>query len=297
MDVLFSMTVFRRVAETGNFSEVAREMEISQPTVSKYVASLEKHLNIKLFNRSTRHLSLTEVGKQYYDRCIHILDELQETESLIQNQKSLPVGTLRINTPVTFGELCIVPHLWQFMNNYPELKIDMIMDDHYVDLVKTGVDLAIRVGPMTDSGLVARKIGDSPRVAIASPAYLTEHGEPESLQELKNHDCIVYTLLTTRNEWHFIGAKGIETIRVNGRFSVNNPRTICEAVINGQGIAITPLWLSSDYIKSGQVKVILNNYQPTALDIHAVFPSRRYVPAKVRCFIEYLSDCLKTKDD
>jgi len=297
MDVLLSMKVFRRVAETANFSEVAREMEISQPTVSKYVASLEKHLNIKLFNRSTRHLSLTEVGKQYYDRCIHILDELHETESLIQNQESLPVGTLRINTPVTFGELCIVPHLWKFLDKYPELNIDLIMDDHYVDLVKSGVDLAIRVGPMTDSGLVARKIGDSPRVAVASPEYISRFGEPSNIQDLKDHNCLVYTLLTTRNEWHFMGPKGVETVRVNGRFSVNNPRTICEAVIKGQGIAITPLWLIGDYIKSGQVKVILENYQPTSLDIHAVFPGRRYVPAKVRCFIDYISEGFKTMQD
>ncbi|VAW99794.1 Transcriptional regulator, LysR family [hydrothermal vent metagenome] len=289
MDVLLSMSVFRRVAETGNFSEVAREMEISQPTVSKHVAALEKHLSIKLLNRSTRQLSLTEVGKQYYDRCIHILDELNETESLLRNQESVPSGTLRINTPVTFGEICIVPHLWQFLDKYPELLIDLIMDDHYVDLVKGGVDLAIRIGPMTDSALVARKLGDSPRVVFASPNYLKSRGEPKNLQDLKDHDCIVYTLLTTRNEWHFIGPNGEETVRVSGRFSVNNPRTICDAVIDGQGIAVAPLWLVDKYIKTGQVRVILENYVPTPLEIHAVFPGRRYVPAKVRCFIEYFS--------
>lgn len=289
MDVLQSMSVFRRVAETGNFSEVAREMKISQPTVSKHVAALEQHLNIKLFNRSTRQLSLTEVGKQYYDRCIHILDEVLETESLLRNQESIPTGTLRINTPVTFGEIRIVPHLWQFLNKYPELKIDLIMDDNYVDLVKGGVDVAIRIGPMVDSALVARKIGDSPRVVIASPEYLATHGEPKSLQELKDHSCIVYTLLTTRDEWHFIGPKGREAISVKGRFSVNNPRTICEAVLQNQGIAVAPVWLVGDYIQKGQFKVILEDYTPTPLDVHAVFPGRRYVPAKVRCFIEFIS--------
>ncbi len=289
MDVLLSMSVFRRVAETGNFSEVAREMKISQPTVSKHVAALEQHLNIKLFNRSTRQLSLTEVGKQYYDRCIHILDEVLETESLLRNQESIPTGILRINTPVTFGEICIVPHLWQFLDKYPELKIDLIMDDNYVDIVKGGVDVAIRIGPMVDSALIARKIGNSPRVVIASPEYLAAHGEPKSLQELKDHNCIVYTLLTTRDEWHFIGPKGREAIKVKGRFSVNNPRTICEAVLQNQGIAVAPEWLVGDYIKNGQFKIILDDYTPTALDVHAVFPGRRYVPAKVRCFIEFIS--------
>jgi len=295
MDVLVSMSVFRRVAETGNFSEVAREMEISQPTVSKHVAALEKHLNIKLFNRSTRQLSLTEVGKQYYDRCIHILDELLETESLLRNQESVPTGMLRINTPVTFGEISIVPHLWQFLDKFPELKIDLIMDDHYVDLVKDGIDVAIRIGPMTDSALVARKIGDSPRVVIASPKYLETRGEPKTLQDLKDHNCIVYTLLTTRNEWHFNGPKGKETIRVEGRFSVNNPRTICEAVTKNQGIAVVPVWLVDKFFEKGQFKVILNDYVPTPLDIHAVFPGRRYVPAKVRCFIDFLKTQMNEK--
>jgi len=288
MGVLLSMSVFRRVVETGNFSEVARELELSQPTVSKHVAALENRLNVKLLNRSTRSLSLTDVGKHYYDRCVHILDELHETESTLCNQQSQPAGTLRINTPVTFGELNIVPHLWQFLLEYPDLKIDLIMDDHYVDLVKEGVDMAIRVGPMTDSSLISRKIGDSPRVAVASPDYLAANGEPGTLQDLKAHNCIVYMLLTTLNEWHFTGPHGKETVRVNGRFSVNNPRTIRQAVLAGQGIAITPMWLMEESIKAGKVKVILDQYIPTPLEIHAVYPDRRFVPAKVSCFIDYI---------
>jgi len=288
MDVLLSMSVFRRVAETENFSAVARELGMSQPSVSKHVAALEKHLNTKLLNRSTRQLSLTDAGRQYYDRCIHILDELLETESILRDQHSLPAGTLRINTPVTFGELCIMPHLWEFLATYPDLNIDLIMDDHYIDLVKGGVDLAIRVGPMTDSNLIARNIGDSPRVTVASPDYIAINGEPENLQDLENHNCIVYTLLTTRNEWHFSGPDGKQSVSVSGRFSVNNPRSIRQAVIEGQGIAVTPLWLIGDYIKTGQVKVILDKYTPTSLEISAVYPERRFVPAKVSFFIDYI---------
>jgi DNA-binding transcriptional LysR family regulator len=290
MDVLVSMGVFRRVAEKGNFSEVAREMEISQPTVSKHVAALENRLNVKLLNRSTRSLSLTDVGKHYYDRCVYILEELQETESTLRNQQSQPKGILRINTPVTFGELEIAPLLWDFLEKYPELNIDLIMDDRYVDLVKEGVDMAIRVGPMEDSSLVSRKIGGSPRFAVASANYLSENGEPTSLQALKKHNCIVYMLLTTLNEWHFTGPNGKESIRVHGRFSVNNPRIMRQAVLAGQGIAITPQWLIGDDIKAGKVKVILSDYIPTPLEIHAVYPDRRLVPAKVSCFIEYLKE-------
>ena len=288
MDVLLSMSVFRRVAETGNFSAVAREMELSQPTVSKHIAALEKHLNVKLLNRSTRQLNLTDVGKLYYDSCVHIIDEMQETESTIRNQQSLPTGTLRINTPITFGEISIAPHLWEFLTEYPDLNIDLIMDDHYVDLVKEGVDMAIRVGPMNDSNLIARKIGNSPRVTVASQKYIDIYGEPNNLQDLKEHKCIVYTLLTTLNEWHFNGPQGKESIKVDGRFRVNNPRVIRQAVLEGQGIAVTPIWLVDDYIKTGQVKVILDEYIPTALDIHAVYPEKRFVSAKVRFFIDYI---------
>ena len=293
MDLLLSMSVFRRVAEIGNFSAVAREMELSQPTVSKHIAALEKHLNVKLLNRSTRQLNLTDVGKLYYDSCVHIIDEMQETESKIRSQQSLLTGSLRINTPVTFGEISIIPHLWQFLTEYPDLNIDLIMDDHYIDLVKDGVDMAIRVGPMNDSSLIARKIGNSPRVTVASPDYLVANGEPDNLQDLKKHKCIIYTLLTTLNEWHFTGPKGRESIKVNGRFSVNNPRVIRQAVLEGQGIAVTPIWLVSDYIKTGQIKVILDKYVPTTLDIHAVYPERRFVPAKVRRFIEYIDTKLE----
>ena len=292
MDVLSSMSVFRRVVETENFSAVARELDMSQPNVSKHIAALEKHLNVKLLNRSTRQLSLTDAGKQYYDRCIHILDELIETESALRNQQLLPTGTLRINTPVTFGELCIMPHLWQFLDQYPDLNIDLIMNDHYADLVKGGVDLAIRVGPMSDSNLIARKIGDSPRVTVASPEYLEANGVPENLQDLNNHNCIVYTLLTTRNQWHFNGPDGNESVRVKGRFTVNNPRSIRQAVLAGQGIAVTPLWLIDDCIQSGQVSVILNDYVPTSLEISAVYPERHFVPAKVSYFIDYIRNKL-----
>jgi len=290
MNVVLAMSIFRRVVETGSFSEVARELALSQPTISKHIAALEKHLNVKLLSRSTRQLKLTDVGKQYYSQCTHILDELIDVESSMRNQQSLPTGTLHINTPVTFGELNIVPHVWKFLAKYPELNIDLIMDDHYVDLIKGGIDMAIRIGPLTDSSLIAQKIGNSPRVTVASPEYLAVNGEPKTLLDLKQHKCIVYTLLTTRNEWYFTGPKGKETIRVNGRFSVNNPGAIRQAVLAGQGIAVTPIWLMGDAIEAGDVKVILNGYIPTPLDIHAVYPERHFVPAKVRYFIDYMRD-------
>lgn len=290
MDVLESMSVFRRVAETGSFSAVARQTGLSQPTVSKHIAALEQRLGTKLISRSTRQLKLTDAGREYYERCISILDELAETEAGLSHQQSQPTGTLRVNAPVSFGRLQIVPRLWKFLAQYPDLQLELIMDDHQVDLVKEGVDMTIRVGALADSSLIARKIGDSPRVTVASPEYLAAKGEPRTPQDLKQHECIVYTLLSTRNAWHFTGPRGKETVRVRGRFSTNNPDAIREAVLAGMGIAVTPTWLIGNCVEQGRLKVLLADYTPTPFEIHALYPERRFVPAKVRCFINYLRE-------
>jgi DNA-binding transcriptional LysR family regulator len=296
MDLITSMSIFKRVVEAGSFSAVARETGLSQPTVSKHIAELENRLDTKLLNRSTRQLSLTEAGKEYYDRCSLILSDLEQLESSVGQCRSEPTGTLRINVPVTFGRMYLLPILWEFMNQYPDLKLDLVMDDGYIDLVKDGVDLAIRVGPLPDSSLIARKIGDSPRVTVVSPDYLAEHGEPKTLSDLKEHSCIVYTFLTTRNEWHFKGSEGEEKLRVYGRFSASNPDAIRDAVIAGIGIAVTPLWLIHDALTQGKVKVILTDYSPTPLEVHAVYPDRRFVPSRVGLFINYLKASMKLPD-
>lgn len=293
MDLITSMSIFNRIVEAGSFTAVARETGLSQPTVSKHVAELENRLGIKLLNRSTRQLSLTEAGKEYYDRCTRILNELEELESSVGQCRTEPTGTLRVNVPVTFGRMYLLPILWEFMRKYPDLKLDLVMDDGYVDLVKDGVDLAIRVGPLTDSTLIARKIGDSPRVTVVSPDYLAEHGEPKTLSDLEEHSCIVYTYLTTRNEWYFNGARGEEKLRVSGHFSASSPDAIHDAVIAGVGIAVAPLWLIHDALTKGKVKAILTDYDPTPLEIHAVYPDRRYVPSRVRLFIDHLRSSMK----
>lgn len=292
MNLVLSMSVFRRVAETECFSEAARELGLSQPTVSKHISALEEHLKVKLLNRSTRQLSLTEIGRQYYVQCTHILDEISATETTIRDHQSIPSGTLRINMPVTFGEVELIPHLWKFQSQYPELKLDLIMVDHYIDLVKEGVDCAIRVGPLSDSSLIARKIGSFQRITVATPKYLAEHGEPNSLNDLKAHNCIVFTLLTRGNDWQFNGPNGPESIRIHGGLNVNNPRVMRDAVLEHIGIAVIPTWLIDDHLKKGEVKAILSKHTPKPMEIHVLYPQRQFVPAKVRCFIEYFQQAL-----
>lgn len=288
MDLFASMSLFRRVAEAGSFSVVGREMGYSQPTVSKRVAALEERLGNKLISRSTRQLTLTEAGKHYYDRCVRILDEIAETEAEISLRHTQATGTLRIHAPISLGRRYLLPHVWTFLDLYPDLQIDLVLDDHCADLIKDGVDVAIRVGLLVDSTLIARKIGDSPRITIASPGYLATHDEPRNVQELKAHNCIVYNLLSTGDEWHFIGPRGHETTRVCGRFRSNSPDAIREAVLDGRGIAVMPRWLIGDCVAKGLVLEILSNYVPIPLEIHALFPERRFVPAKVLLFIDYL---------
>lgn len=286
MDLWLAMSVFRRVAEAGGFSAVARQTGLSQPTVSRLVAGLEHHLGTKLINRSTRQLNLTELGTRYYEQCARMLDELTTIETELRDQQAAPTGTLRISTPITFGRVHILPHLWPLLQQHPQLNIEVVMDDHYDDLIKQGIDVAIRIGDLHDSNLVAQKLGSSPRVIFASPAYLAARGTPRTLQDLKQHDCIVYTLLTTRDQWYF--NQGRDKIRVRGRFSTNSPDAVRAAALAGMGIAATPIWLINDCLADGRLRTVLQGFTPTPMDIHAVYPERRLVPAKVRYFVDYL---------
>jgi len=290
MDVMHSMAVFRRVVEAKSFSAVARETNMSQSTVSKHIAALEERLGTKLLNRSTRSLKLTEAGKEYYHHCIRILNDFQEAEASVGKGKIKPTGTLRISTSATFGRTYLLPHLKEFFESYPDINIDLLFDDDYVDLVKAGVDLAIRIGPLADSTLIARKIGSSPRLVVASPEYLVKHGRPRKPADLIKHSCLVYTLQKSPDLWYFNSTQeGDESIRVSGRLKASSPDAICDATIAGLGISIVCEWHARQYIKTGALKVILPDYRPTTYDIHAVFPERRFVPQKVKRMIEFLT--------
>jgi DNA-binding transcriptional LysR family regulator len=295
MDRVSAMQLFRRVVEAGSFSAVSREMQLSQSTVSKQIAALEEYLKTKLLNRSTRQLSLTDAGQGYYERCCQILDELADTEAEIQQQQAMVTGTLRVNMPIAAGRMKILPRLWSFSEQYPDLKLYIHLDDNYVDLVKEGVDVAIRIGVLTDSSLVARKLGTIPRYTVASPAYLEKYGEPHSIEELKQRDCLVYSLLVTQNEWHFNRDGTNEKVLVEGSFSSNSPDAIREAVLAGKGIAVILGWLVEDDIAQGRLKVILKDHVPTPLDINAVYPQRRFMPTKLKLFIDHLQSELHSE--
>ncbi len=291
MDVMHSMAVFRRVVEAKNFSAVARETNMSQSTVSKHIAALEERLGTKLLNRSTRSLKLTEAGKEYYHHCIRILNDFQEAEASIGKGKIKPTGTLLMSTSAAFGPTCLLPYFNEFFSTYPDINLDLLFVDDYVDLVKQGIDLAIRIGPLADSTLIARKIGTSTRVVVASPEYLVKHGRPKKPTDLIKHNCLFYSLQKAPDLWYFNSAQeGDESVRVSGRFKASSPDAICDATVEGLGISILCEWHARKHIKDVRLKVILPDYHPTAYDINAVYPERKFVAQKVKRMIEFLAE-------
>ncbi len=287
MDRFHLMKLFVRIVESGSFSAVARELGMIQPTVSKQMTLLEEQLGVRLLNRTTRRLSLTEAGREYYERCQRILDEVQEMETEVAGLQNRPTGTLRVNTPVAFGHQHMMPLLLAFQRKYPGLAIELSLDDRYVDLVQEGIDVAIRFGELGDSQLVARHVGSSARVCVASPAYLAARGAPKEPADLGKHNCITYTYLFS-NEWPFEGPDGPLSIKVTGDFRANSGMTIRAAALGGVGIASIPAFLVREDIESGQLVQVLTRFAPAPIRISAVYPSARLLSRKVKLFVEFM---------
>ena len=289
MDRLYQMRVFIRVVETGSFSAVARELGTIQPTISKQLTALEEHLGVRLLNRTTRQLSTTEAGRKYYERCRHILDEITDLEGSLTELQNSPTGVLRVNAPVAFGQLYMLPLVFRFRRLYPGLAIDLTLNDRYVDLVQEGIDVAIRFGELSDSEVVARSVGRVMRVCVASPSYLRARGVPQSPNDLLSHNCITYNYLFT-NEWQFGGSQGPTTLRVAGDFRANSALTIRTAALEGIGIANMPSVFVQPDLDSGTLVRVLADYAPPPVEIHALYPSARFLASKVRLFLDFVRD-------
>lgn len=283
------MRLFVRIVETGSFSAVARELGTIQPTVSKQLTALEEHLGVRLLNRTTRQLSPTEAGRKYHERCRHILDEVSDLESSLADLQNRTTGLLRVNAPVAFGQLHLLPLVFRFRRKYPGLAVDLTLNDRYVDLVQEGVDVAIRFGDLADSQVVARRVGAVNRVCVASPDYLRTRGTPRSPADLSAHNCITYNYLFS-NEWQFEGPQGLLSVRVKGDFRANSAITIRAAALEGLGIAHMPVVFVQDDIDKHRLTLVLPEYGPPPVDIHAVYPSARFLSSKVRLFLDFLRE-------
>lgn len=289
MDILGPMQTFVRVVDAGSFTAAASLLNTSQPTISRQIASLEEHLGARLLTRTTRTLTLTDDGRAFYDHVLRALEALGEAENAVGRRRSKPSGMLRLATPVVFGRLHIVPRLPTFLSNHPEVSIDVVMSDTFTDLAEQGIDLAIRVGEITDPTLIAKRIGMVRRVTVATPAYLRTHGTPRTPFELSGHSCIVYTRLSTGNRWIFESPAGPVAVEVNGRYKADNSEAVREGVIAGLGIAVIPNFAFRSEIESGMIEVILKDNEPKPLPMHAVYPSRRFLALKVRAMIDHLT--------
>lgn len=288
MDKLSQMRVFVRVAERGHFSAAGREMHLSQSAVSRAINSLERSLGVRLVNRSTRSVSLTEVGVRYYERCRAILVDLDEADAAVKDINRGAVGSLKVGAPVPFGLMFISPLVARFQLRHPMLRINLDLNDQLLNLVEENIDVAIRLGHLKQPGLVARRLGDSPFVTVAAPAYLSTRGVPQSPRDLKSHDCLIYTGQSDPAEWSFRGKSSVQTVTVAGRYESNNLLSLRDSAIAGSGIARLPLWMVDQAIKVGTLKRVLEKHPVPAFGIHAVFPTARHIPAKVRLFVDFL---------
>lgn len=296
MDRLSAMNMFIRVVETGSFSAVAKELNSTQPTVSKNIAELESWLGAKLLNRSTRSLRLTETGSDYYERCVAILQDVEDAEQNVGLLQTQPKGLVRVSAAVAFGRLHIVPRLENFFARYPDIKIDVRLNDRVVDLIEEGIDIAFRIGNLRDSNLIARKLCTSPTAAAASPEYLKKYGVPRHPRDLKEHNYVVYTDLDSPGQTTFLESGEPVHIKVSGNLQTNNSDVIRSALLDGLGIAQVPRWLIGDKVAAGELVEVLSEYQSAPTSVHAVYSPGRHVPSKLRCFIDYFTDEFKNCD-
>lgn len=287
MDRMTSMATFVKVVESGGFSAAARTLSMSPSMVTAHVQALEERLGVRLLNRSTRRVSLTEVGHAYYERCLQILAEADDADQIAQALQSTPRGTLRLNTSIAIPPL-LAPVIAEFVALYPEVSVNLTMTDRMIDLVEEGFDLAVRNMSVPDSSLVVRRVATYRFVVCGAPGYLAARGIPRQPADLSRHNCLVYSHSAWGNEWRFAGPDGEQSVAVEGNLQANSDNALRLAAVHGQGLALAPSFLLIDEIKSGRLVPILTEFLQTEHAINAIYPHRHHLSAKVRSFIDLL---------
>lgn len=289
MDKLNAISVFCKVIETQSFTQAANQQNISVAMASKLVSQLEEHLKTRLLQRTTRKIVPTEAGMLYYQRCQSILLDLSEADSSISNMATSLQGNLLISVPRDFGLLYISPNLPKFIELHPNLHVEIEFEDKRVDLVAEGYDLALRIGYMQDSSLVARKISSSPMHFVASPSYLEARGTPLTPDDLEYHQGLLYKSSLNQVHWQSTKANQIQRYKIQSKVVSNNGMALLEMTKAGLGISNSPSFFVKDALASGELIEILSEYKQKPLEIYVVYPNRRHLPAKVRAFIEFLA--------
>jgi LysR family transcriptional regulator for bpeEF and oprC len=298
MDQLLAMRVFSRVAERGSFGQAADELDISRAAASGHVAALEKHLGVRLLNRTTRRVSLTAEGADFLRRCRRILDEVQDAEETLRGSRSKPQGLLRVDVPVAFGRYLLLPALPDFTRRYPAIDLDIRLNDRIVDLVAERVDVAVRVGGLQQSGLVARRVAQVNIVTCASPAYLADHGEPQTPDDLRQHRLLALTPAAGGTpEWTFPAPYTPRRLKLHFGIQFNSAEAPIIAAAAGLGITHTADLVVAEYVGRGELQLILNDFVLPGPPISLVYPSSGHQSPKVRVFSDFAADLLKRWHD
>lgn len=295
MDKLTSMTVFVRVAKSGSFAAGARELGISRAMATKHIMHLEGALGSRLFNRTTRSLNLTDVGASYLERCQEVLLDIEEMEAAVTHLQTQPKGVLKISAPPVIGATHVTRAVVDFLKIHPDIKVDIALQSSPGDMIDEGIDVAIILGTLDDTSMVARRLATSPVVVCGSPEYLAKNGVPKTPEDLMNHSCLVNWAIPPRHKWQFRNDQGLKIINVSGRLQANAAHSTRIAAINGLGLVMLPTYIVGGDIEKGLLKVVLENYASKPLDIHAVYPHRRYLSAKVRTFLDFLQEWLEPR--
>ena len=290
MDKLDAMQAFTKVVALGSYAEAGRQLGLTRSAVSKGVIELEQILGARLLDRTTRKVSVTEAGMAYYERCLAILADIEETELQVSRLHDEPKGTLKLNAPMSFGTLHIGRAVVDFMAAYPELKVELALNDRFIDPVEEGFDVTIRIADLKDSSLIARKLAPSRRVLVASPDYVRASGYPESPDDLVNHQCLNYGHTTLMQRWALTDGGKALNVPINSRLCANNGDVLRDAALAGQGITKLPTFLIGPDIEAGRLEVVLEDFPPTQLSIYALYAPNRYLAAKSRLFIDFLVD-------
>jgi DNA-binding transcriptional LysR family regulator len=297
MDRLGQMEALVRVAEAGSFSGAARELGVGQPAVSKAIAALESRLGVRLIHRSPTGMMLTEVGMEYLERARAVIDLVDDADATARHQGGALRGTIRVTTSTAFGRLKLTGPLLAFLRAHPEVDARLVLADGDLDLAAEGIDVALRIGRLPDSTLAARRVGVSPRITVAAPAYLERHGTPRHPRDLVDHECIVYERLRRGRRWYFEGPDGPQEVTVRGRFRTDGSEAARIAIVEGFGIGHVPRWLCADALRDGSVVPLFPRHRSELLPVHAVFPERRLIARRTRLLVDALGDAFAADPD
>lgn len=294
------MAVFAKVVETKSFSEAARRLRLSKSAVSKHITRLERDLKARLVNRTTRRLSLTEVGTAFYEHCARMVAEAEAADLVVSRLHATPSGVLKLTAPSAFGHLEIAPGISELLTRYPEMSVQMAMNDRPVDLAEEGYDIAIRLTQEPPQNVVARKLTTVRWVICAAPRYFAQHGTPRTPQDLQAHNCLFYSYLASSIGWRFHSQRGDVEVRVTGNFTANNSEALREAALRGLGVALLPTFTAAGDIRDGRLTPVLQDQEvegAVANDVYAIYLPTRYLSPKVRAFIDFFIEYFARSPD